>query len=418
MKFELFIALRYLREKRKQTLISVISILSVAGIAAGVMALVIALALSTGFKEDIQKKILGATPAVNLFRIDGMPVADPDALLARIGRVDGVTASAPAILKQVLVSSAYSNQGAALKGVDPAREAAVSDFFARIVGGDAHALDRPPDADGDAGPPPPDRIFIGKEMARTLQVGVGDTLRVFNPLGRLTPFGMTVSEKTVKVAGVFDSGLWDIDANWAYIHIDAARRLFAHPPRSALLLQFGIADLDAAEAMADAIRARAGNDYATSTWIELNRPLFSALKLEKIVLFITIGLIVFVASLNIVTTLIMMVLEKQRDIAILAAMGATADNIRRVFRFQGLIIGVAGTALGSVLGVLASWTLDHFQLIRLEAAIYSIPYVPFHVRAWDVVLVSATAVLISLLATIYPARSASKMDPVEALRYE
>ena len=418
MKFELFIALRYLREKRKQTLISVISILSVAGIAAGVMALVIALALSTGFKEDIQKKILGATPAVNLFRIDGTPVADPDALLGRIGRVDGVTSSAPAILKQVLVSSAYSNQGAALKGVDPAREAAVSDFFARIVGGDPHALDRPPDADGDAGPPPPDRIFIGKEMARTLQVGVGDTLRVFNPLGRLTPFGMTVSEKTVKVAGVFDSGLWDIDANWAYIHIDAARRLFAHPARSALLLQFGIADLDAAEAMADAIRARAGGDYATSTWIELNRPLFSALKLEKIVLFITIGLIVFVASLNIVTTLIMMVLEKQRDIAILAAMGATADNIRRVFRFQGLIIGVAGTALGSVLGVVASWTLDHFQLIRLEAAIYSIPYVPFHVRAWDVVLVSATAVLISLLATIYPARSASKMDPVEALRYE
>ncbi len=418
MKFELFIALRYLREKRKQTMISVISILSVAGIAAGVMALVIALALSTGFKEDIQKKILGATPAVNLFRIDGAPVADPDALLGRIGRVDGVTASAPAILRQVLVSSAYSNQGAALKGVDPAREAAVSDFFARIVGGDLHALDRPPASPGDPGPPPPDRILIGREMARTLQVGVGDTLRVFNPLGRLTPFGMTVSEKTVKVAGVFDSGLWDIDANWAYIHIDAARRLFAHPARSALLLQFGIADLDAAEAMADAIRARAGGDYATSTWIELNRPLFSALKLEKIVLFITIGLIVFVASLNIVTTLIMMVLEKQRDIAILAAMGATADNIRRVFRFQGLIIGVAGTALGSMLGVLTSWTLDHFQLIRLEAAIYSIPYVPFHVRVWDVVLVSATAILISLLATIYPSRSASKMDPVEALRYE
>ena len=418
MKFELFIALRYLREKRKQTMISVISILSVAGIAAGVMALVIALALSTGFKEDIQKKILGATPAVNLFRIDGAPVADPDALLGRIGRVDGVTASAPAIRRQVLVSSAYSNQGAALKGVDPAREAAVSDFFARIVGGDLHALDRPPASPGDPGPPPPDRILIGREMARTLQVGVGDTLRVFNPLGRLTPFGMTVSEKTVKVAGVFDSGLWDIDANWAYIHIDAARRLFAHPARSALLLQFGIADLDAAEAMADAIRARAGGDYATSTWIELNRPLFSALKLEKIVLFITIGLIVFVASLNIVTTLIMMVLEKQRDIAILAAMGATADNIRRVFRFQGLIIGVAGTALGSMLGVLTSWTLDHFQLIRLEAAIYSIPYVPFHVRVWDVVLVSATAILISLLATIYPSRSASKMDPVEALRYE
>ncbi|MBN2338967.1 MAG: ABC transporter permease [Acidobacteria bacterium] len=418
MKFELFIALRYLREKRKQTLISVISVLSVAGIAAGVMALVIALALSTGFKEDIQNKILGATPAVNLFRIDGMPIADPDAVLARIGRIDGVTASAPAILKQVLVSSAYSNQGAALKGVDPEREAAVSEFFARILGDDARALDRPAASPDDGGTPPPDRIFIGKEMARTLQVGAGDTLRVFNPLGRLTPFGMTVSEKTLKVAGVFDSGLWDIDANWAYVHIDAARRLFAHSPGSALLVQFGIGDLDSAETMADTIRRRAGDEYATSTWIELNRPLFSALKLEKIALFITIGLIVFVASLNIVTTLIMMVLEKQRDIAILAAMGATADNIQRVFRFQGLIIGVTGTALGSVLGVLASWMLDHFRLIRLEAAIYSIPYVPFHVRAWDVALIAATAIAISFLATIYPARSASKMDPVEALRYE
>jgi len=347
-----------------------------------------------------------------------MPVADPDALLARVGSIDGVTASAPAILKQVLVSSAYSNQGAALKGVDPEREAAVSEFFARILGNDPRALDRPPAGPGDGGRTPPDRIFIGKEMARTLQVGTGDTLRVFNPLGRLTPFGMTVSEKTLEVAGVFDSGLWDIDANWAYIHIDAARRLFAHSPGSALLVQFGIEDLDSAQTMADAIRRRAGDDYATSTWIELNRPLFSALKLEKIALFITIGLIVFVASLNIVTTLIMMVLEKQRDIAILAAMGATADNIQRVFRFQGLIIGVTGTALGSVLGVLASWMLDHFRLIRLEAAIYSIPYVPFHVRAWDVALISATAIAISFLATIYPARSASKLDPVEALRYE
>ena len=217
---------------------------------------------------------------------------------------------------------------------------------------------------------------------------------------------------------LFRSGLWDIDANWAYVHIDAARRLFGYPANSALVLQFKIDDLENAEAIAGAIRAEAGDGYATTTWIELNRPLFSALKLEKLVLFITIGLIVFVASLNIVTTLIMMVLEKQGDIAILTAMGATEKTIRRVFMLQGLVIGLIGTAIGNVLGIGISWLLDTFKLIRLEAAVYSIPYVPFHVRGWDAVLVSATALAISYLATIYPARHAARIDPVEVLRYE
>jgi lipoprotein-releasing system permease protein len=417
MKFELFVALRYLRAKRKQTMVSVISGISILGIAAGVMALVIALALSTGFKEDIQSKILGATPAINLLRADNAPL-DYKALLHTIGAVAHVTGSAPAILKPVFIASSKSNQGATLKGIDPHFEKQVSDFFSHIVTGDPHALEKPPMPPPEDGPPPPEPIFIGKGMAGVLGVTVGDTLKILNPMGRLTPLGMSVTQKTLLVAGIFESGLWDIDSTWAYVHIATARRLFSFPPESALFIQFKIDDLENAEVIAGNIRKKANAGYDTSTWIELNKPLFSALKLEKIVLFITIGLIVLVASLNIVTTLIMMVLEKQKDIAILNAMGATPQTIQRVFMFQGMIIGLIGTFIGGILGVTTSWVLNHFKLIKLEAEIYSIPYVPFHVHIWDAVLVSATALLISYCATLYPARSASRLDPVEVMRYE
>jgi lipoprotein-releasing system permease protein len=417
MKFELFVALRYLRAKRKQTMVSVISAISVLGIAAGVMALVIALALSTGFKEDIQSKILGATPAINLLRTDSAPFDHKD-LLQKISSVPHVTGSAPAILKPVFIASPTSNQGAMLKGIAPSMEMQVSDFFSHIVAGDPHALDTVSSSFSENGHFPIENIFIGKEMARSLGVAAGDTIKVFNPMGRLTPVGMSVTQKTLRVAGIFESGLWDIDSNWAYVHIATARRLFSFPPESALVIQFKIDDLEKAGAVADVILQKASPGFIATTWIELNKPLFSALKLEKIALFITIGLIVFVASLNIVTTLIMMVLVKQEDIAILTAMGATARTIHRVFMYQGLIIGLIGTAIGDILGLTASWILNYYKLIKLEAEIYSIPYVPFHVHIWDAVLISATAILISYLATLYPARSASRLDPVEVMRYE
>ncbi len=421
MKFELLVALRYLRAKRKQTMASVISVISILGIAAGVMALVIALAFSTGFREDVQGKILGATSAINLLRIDRTPMTGYEEILRKVSGVPHVTGSAPAIFNQVFIASSSRNQGAALKGINPAWEGQVSDLLTRIVEGDPHAIDkRDPEtktADEDS-PRYLDNIIIGKEMSSAMGAHLGDTLKVLYPMGRLTPLGMTASEKTFRVAAIFESGLWDIDANWAYVHIDAARRLFSYPEGSALVLQFKVDDLENAEAIAQNIRAKAGDGFVTTTWIELNRPLFSALKLEKLVLFLTIGLIVFVASLNIVTTLIMMVLEKQGDIAILTAMGATGKTIRRVFMLQGLIIGLIGTLIGNILGIGISWILDTYKLIKLEAEIYSIPYVPFHVRGWDAVLVSVTALAISYLATIYPARSAAKLDPVEVLRYE
>lgn len=421
MKFELFVALRYLRARRKQTMVSVISAISILGIAAGVMALVIALAFSTGFKEDVQGKILGATSAINLLRIERTPMPRYEEVIRKVSGVPHVTGIAPAIFNQVFISSSSRNQGAALKGINPEWESQVSDLLSHIVEGDPHALDKrdtgKANLDENA-PPPLDGIIIGREMSSALRVRLGDTLKVLYPMGKLTPLGMTASEKTFRVAAIFESGLWDIDANWAYVNMDAARRLFSYPEGSALVLQFKIDDLENAEAIAGDIRARAGNGFVTTTWIELNRPLFSALKLERLVLFLTIGLIVFVASLNIVTTLIMMVLEKQRDIAILTAMGATEKTIQRVFMLQGLIIGVIGTAIGNILGIGISWILDTYKLIRLEAEIYSIPYVPFHVRGWDAVLISVTALAISYLATIYPARSAAKLDPVEVLRYE
>jgi lipoprotein-releasing system permease protein len=418
MKFELFVALRYLRARRKQTMVSVISAISILGISAGVMALVIALALSTGFKEDIQTKIVGATSAVNLLRIDGTYILDTPELLRRIGKVPHVTGSAPAIFNQVFVSSSVRSQGASIKGVDPGREGQVSDFFSRILAASPDSLSKKELPAGEEGAPPLEGIAIGKEMARALGVKSGDTLKVFYPLGRMTPLGMTASEKTLRVAAIFESGLWDIDSNWAYVNIDSARRMFSFPPGAVSVIQFRTDDLDRAGEIADEIRARAGEGFITTTWIELNKPLFSALKLEKLVLFLTIGLIVFVASLNVVTTLVMMVLEKQGDIAILSAMGATTKTVHRVFMLQGMIIGLIGTVIGNILGIGISWILNTYKLIRLEPEIYSIPFVPFHVRIWDSVLVSATALLISYLATIYPARSAARLDPVEVLRYE
>jgi lipoprotein-releasing system permease protein len=418
VRFELFVAFRYLKAKRRQTMVSVISAISVLGIAAGVIALVIALALSTGFREVIQEKIVGATSHVNVLRMDSTPIRNCPELMEQLQHAPHVTGIAPAIFNQAFIAGSIQNQGATLKGVDPDKERRISDFFAHIVEGDPQSLSKRELPGDPEAPPPPENLIIGKQMARTLGVRVGETVRVIVPMGRLTPFGMTVTERTFRVGAIFESGLHDFDSNWAYTGLAAARRLFSLPADSCSVLQMKIGDLEQAESAADEIRAAAGPGFITNTWIELNRPLFSALKLEKLALFITIGLIVLVASLNIVTTLIMMVLEKERDIAILTAMGATSKTIMHVFMLQGLIIGVIGTVVGGLLGVGVCRILDTYRLIQLPAEVYSIAYVPFHVRILDVFAVTGTALLISFLATLYPARSASRLNPVEILRYE
>lgn len=398
-------------------MVSVVSAISIMGISAGVMALVIAMALETGFKEDIQAKILGTTPAITLMRSEGDPLHDFDALLEKIGPTPRINGSAPAIYDKAFIESDTKFQDAEIKGVIPSLEKNVSDFFDRIIEGDPQALDNENlPSRGDLSSR--ESIMVGKEMARVLGISCGDRVKVRRPMRNITPMGRMDSWKTLQVGAIFETGLWDIDANWAYVNMETARRLFGFPAGSTKVLQFRTDDLDGVTKIAENIRAKAGDDYYVPTWKEMNRPLFESFEFEKKILFVTIGLIVFVACLNIVTSLIMMVMDKQGEISILAAMGATRRTIQKVFMLQGLIIGVTGTIIGDILGVGISWILNRYRLIQVDAEVFNIPYIPFHVHAWDIAMISITAIIISYLATLYPSRSAAALDPVEVLRYE
>lgn len=415
MNLELFIAFRYLKARRKQAVVSIVTAISVIGVAAGVAALTIALALSTGMREEIQGKILGATSHISLITSDDSGIPGYRALLEKLSRIDGVVGAASSVYGQVFLSGDLRDRGGVMKGIIPEEESRVSDLFRHIVQGDASRLVQPTGLAGREIP----GIILGKDLAEQLGVGAGDTVRAATLQGgKLSPFGVLPSVRTFQVVAVFSSGLWDYDSSWAYVPQDTARGLLNVPADRVNALEFKLADIYAAEQVAAQIRSVAGNDYLVKTWIELNRPLFSAMKLEKLAMFVAIGLIVLVASLNIVTTLTLMVMEKNRDIAIVTAMGGTPRTVMTVFMLQGLIIGLIGTALGAALGIGACWILDTYQVIRLAPEVYAIPYVPFRVRAADVAVTCAVAVLISFLATLYPARSASRLDPVEAFRYE
>ena len=426
MQFELFVAARYLRAKRRQAVIGIITVISIIGVAAGVASLIIALAINNGFRQDLQDRLLGSTSHINLLRVESDGIPNWHDLLSRLEKQPHVVAGAPAIYEQVLISRGAHAQGGVLKGIVPQDERKVSDLLDAVTKGSADALEEPTQsasaasstedqASSQAPSPPP--IILGKDMADQLGAPVGSLVTVTSPQGELTPFGIVPKYKRFKVAGIFTSGFYDYDSNWAFIRLSDAQKLFDLSDVVSVL-EFKVDDIYKAPEIAQTLEAEAGKGFMSSNWMEQNRALFRALRLERVVTFITIGLIVFVAALNILISLIMMVMEKTRDIAVLVSMGARKRQIRRIFIYQGLLIGVIGTVLGLIAGYAISWAGGHYHLISLSAEVYSIDYVPFAARPWDGVLVAIVAIGISFIATLYPSWSAASVLPAEALRYE
>lgn len=402
-------ALRYLKAKRRQAAISIITVISVLGVTAGVAALVISLAINNGFREELETRLLGATANVNLIRSENDGIRDFDKLAQRLSSLPHVVATSPTLYEEVLISSRSRAQGVVLKGVDPAREVKVGTILRHLREGSLAGLSQTfPNADP---------IVIGKELASSLGVFVGDTVLVTSPQGYVTPLEVVPKFRHFRVVGVFDSGFFDFDATWAFTNLPAAQRLFDLAD-VASVIEFKVDDIYKAQQVAEEIRRAAGKGFDTSTWIEQNHSLFSALRLERLVTVLTIGLIVVVAALNIFIALVMMVMEKNRDIAVLMSMGARQRQVWAIFTLHGVAIGGLGTVLGLLVGYGLSWFGNAFKLIPLQADIYALSSVPFHAHPLDGVWIALAALLISFLATLYPSLSAARLDPVDILRYE
>ena len=427
MKFELFIASRYLRAKRRQAVIGIITAISIAGVTAGVASLIIALAINNGFRQDLQNRLLGSTSHVQLLRVESDGIRTWQPLLARLSKEPHVTAASPAIYEQVLVSRGARAKGAILKGILPEYERKVSDMLKNVTVGSPAALEpQPAGAAQTTAPTSPDSlartaafppIVLGKEMADDLGATVGSVVMVISPQGELTPFGLVPKYVRFKVTGIFNSGFFDYDSSLAFIRLSDAQQLFGLGDLVSVI-EFKIDDIYQAGQVGTELQRTAGPGFMATNWMEQNRALFRALRLERVVTFITIGLIVFVAALNILISLIMMVMEKTRDIAVLMSMGAKKRQVRRVFIAQGVLVGIVGTALGLVAGYALSWAGGHYHFISLSPEVYSIDYVPFAPRLVDGIWVAVVAIGVSFVATIYPSWSASSILPAEALRYE
>ena len=408
--FELFIALRYLKAKRKQTFVSVITFISIAGVAVGVMALTISLALMSGFEQDIQQRIFAGNAHIMIIpsRSDAA-VEDPRELVKRIEAIPGVAAASAVVQGAGALTNEFGQtyRWTIVSGVEPAAQGRVVALERQMIQGDAGAIGRTSESER-----PP--VLLGKDLAAGLGVRPGDLVRLVVPTPTMTPFGAVPRPVWLRVAGIFDAGFYEYNAVRSYLPIETARRLYHVRTANQIEVKtVSLADIDATEA---AIRTAVGRQYMVDNLVRQNRSLLSALKWEKILMFIVISLIVLVAALNIVSTLILMVMEKVRDIGALVSMGATSRAILVIFVLQGFIIGVTGTAIGLLLGVTTSLVCDRYRLISLDPDVYFVPFVPFRVDALETVAVSSLALTISLLATIYPAWRASRLDPVEALR--
>jgi lipoprotein-releasing system permease protein len=414
--FELRIALRYLIAKRRQLFISVISTISTLGVIVGVMILLIALAILTGFQGELRSRILGAASHLSIYKGGGESFTDYRAVIAKLGGIDGIEGAAPVLYGKGLVSSATGSGLATLKGIEPAPEATVTEFGEKMMVGDLMRLVAPEDVSEESEDGPPG-IVVGEELAMTLGVFIGDVVKVTTPEGHLTPFGMVPRTRSFEVVGIFRLGLYNFDNSWALLHLPDAQRLLGVGDE-AMYVETRVRDLFAVETIeVEAMRAL-GPEYGTMNWKETNRSLFSAFWLEKMVTTIFISFIVGVAALNIVASQIMIVMNKTRDIAILRSMGASAKSIMRIFMLQGAIIGVAGTFVGAILGVTISWVLDHYRVVTIPEDVYQVAWVPFKLLPSDFALVVLAAPLICFLATLYPARRAAQLVITDALRFE
>jgi lipoprotein-releasing system permease protein len=408
MKFAWLVARRYLRSPNRPAVLRLVTVLAVVGVAAGVATLVIALAMNTGFRRTIQDRLLGVTAHVNIARPGSQGIEDYHQLAARLGQTPGVRAVAPAIYLTVLLSVGNRARGIVLKGIDPQLEAKRNEALERIVSGAANfSLDH----EGF------DAIVIGKILADELGLNVGDYVTLTSPAGRLTPFGMVPRTRRFHITGIFDSGFYDYDANWGFATLSAVQNM-AGVGDVASVLEFRITDVDRAEQMAALLKREAGPGYIATTWMDQNRALFRALRLEKLVTALFIGLITFVAGLNILVVLTMTVGDRARDIAVLMAMGARRNQISRVFVLLGLAVGAFGTLAGFAVGYALAWAAGTYHLIPLDPEVYSVPYVPFQPNVADAVWIVGAALVISAAATLVPARSAARIQPVEILRYE
>ncbi len=408
MTFEWLVALRYLRSQYRPAILRLVTFLSVLGVAAGVTTLVIALAMNSGFREAIRDRLLGVTAHVNLKPASIQGIANYRELIKRLESTPGVRSITPALYDTVLLSIGGRARGVVLKGIDPELERRSDDALHHIVSGaDGYS----PDRDGIAA------VVVGRILAEEMKLKAGDYVTLTSPQGSLTPFGMIPRSRRFRVTGIFDSGFYDYDANWGFVTLASAQGLAGVGDVSSVL-EVRVDRLDEARSIAALLVRNAGGGFTTTTWMDENRALFRALSLEKLVTAIFIGLITFVAGLNILVVLTMTVTDKARDIAILMALGARRAQVRNVFVLQGLVVGALGTLAGLAAGYALAWIADHWRLIPLDPEVYSIPYVPFHSNGLDALWIAAAALLISMGATLYPARVASRIFPIEILRYE
>lgn len=412
MSFEYFIGGRYLRARQKQAFISLITILSTAGVMVGVMALIVVIAVMAGFESDLKARILGGQAQVVIMR-QGGAFDDYRRVVTYAESVDGVLAAAPVIYEQVMLRSAHGVSGAMLRGIDPGSAGKVIDTLANVsLPAAEEAAHRP---DGSAAGTP--AIVLGRELARNLGVAKGDMVYLISPRGMLSPIGHVPAMKQFQVTDYFESGMYDFDGSFAYIRLDDAQKLLRMDD-SVSAVELRVKDIYQARKIADDIAARLGFPYWAWDWVRKNQNLFTALKLEKTAMFIILTLIILVAAFNIASTLIMMVMGKTRDIAILKAMGATDQSIRKIFVFKGMTIGTVGTTLGVLLGALLCTVLKRYSIVELTGDVYYFTTkLPVRLELLDVVTIVGAALLICFVATLYPARQAAKLDPVEAIRY-